>query len=135
LTRVLLIDDDKDLTAVLKILLYEAGFEVNSINSSPEGIETARHWLPDAIILDMVMPVLDGLQACQAIRQFSDVPILVLSVINKPELIAQALDGGADDYLSKPVASGVLIAHLNKLIRRNRVILETPISKNLPLSP
>ena len=70
------------------------------------------------------MPETDGLQACKAIRQFSNVPILVLSALNNPGLIAMALDEGADDFLSKPVPSGVLVAHLNTLARRARTTRE-----------
>jgi len=75
---------------------------------------------PDVIILDLFMPGLDGWQVCKSIREYSQVPILVLSAINKPGTVAKALDEGADDYLIKPVPSGVLVAHLNNLIRRAR---------------
>jgi two-component system KDP operon response regulator KdpE len=62
----------------------------------------------------------DGWHVCRSIREFSQTPILVLSVLNKPDAVAKALDEGADDYLIKPVPSGVLIAHLKNLIRRSR---------------
>jgi two-component system response regulator ResD len=73
---------------------------------------------PDVIILDLMMPGMDGWQVCSQIRTFSSVPILILSALHSPGLVASALDAGADDYLVKPVPSGVLIAHLNKLTRR-----------------
>ena len=66
------------------------------------------------------MPEKDGWQICRDIRSFSTTPILILSVLNNPDAVAQALDEGADDYLIKPVPSGVLIAHLKNLIRRSR---------------
>jgi DNA-binding response OmpR family regulator len=66
------------------------------------------------------MPGMDGRQVCKAIRQFSEIPILVLSALSKPETVARVLDEGADDYLIKPVSSDTLIAHLNSLIRRTQ---------------
>jgi DNA-binding response OmpR family regulator len=75
---------------------------------------------PDVIILDLYLPEKDGSQVCRDIREFSNTPILILSIFNNPDEIARALDEGADDYLIKPVPSGVLIAHLKKLIRRGK---------------
>jgi DNA-binding response OmpR family regulator len=66
----------------------------------------------------LMMPGMDGWQVCNQIRSFSKVPILVFSALDSPGMVASALDAGADDYLVKPVPSGVLIAHLNKLTRR-----------------
>ena len=65
-----------------------------------------------------MMPDLDGWQVCKAIRAFSNAPILILSAINDPRLVASILDAGADDFLVKPVPSGVLVAHIRKMIRR-----------------
>lgn len=118
--RVLVIDDDIDMTAMLTMVLGTAGFDVKAANTSLDGVNTARSWSPDVIILDLMMPGMDGLQVCHEVRQFSQVPILILSVVDKPGTIAQALDEGADDYLVKPVPGGVLIAHINTLSRRNR---------------
>jgi DNA-binding response OmpR family regulator len=120
LGRVLVIDDDIDMTAMLTMVLGTAGFDVKAANTSLDGVNTARSWSPDVIILDLMMPGMDGLQVCHEVRQFSQVPILILSVVDKPGTIAQALDEGADDYLVKPVPGGVLIAHINTLSRRNR---------------
>jgi DNA-binding response OmpR family regulator len=72
------------------------------------------------IVLDLYLSDKDGSNVCRDIRAFTDTPILILSVFNKPDAIARALDEGADDYLIKPVPSGVLVAHLKKLIRRSR---------------
>jgi DNA-binding response OmpR family regulator len=65
-----------------------------------------------------MMPGMDGWQVCSEVRSFSDVPILILSALDSPGMVASALDAGADDYLVKPVPSGVLLAHLNNLVRR-----------------
>ena len=86
-----------------------------------EGIQLSRTLRPDVIILDLMMPEMDGWQVCNTIRKSSHVPILILSALDNPGMVARALDAGADDYLIKPVPSGVLIAHLNNLVRRARV--------------
>jgi two-component system KDP operon response regulator KdpE len=116
-TRVLIIDDDADTTDLLKVFLTPE-FQVFTCNSAVEGIQRVRNLQPDVIILDLMMPDMDGLDVCTAIREFSNIPILVVSAISKPEVSMQALDRGADDFLLKPVKSKVLIAHLNKLLRR-----------------
>ena len=67
------------------------------------------------------MPEMDGWQVCKQIRTFSDTPILILSALDSPGLVAAALDSGADDYLIKPVTSGVLVAYINKLVRRAKL--------------
>jgi two-component system KDP operon response regulator KdpE len=120
LTRVLVVDDDTEMTELLKIILGPQNFELFAANSGSEGIEFARKLNPDVIILDLSLPDMDGWLVCTEIRKFSPVPILVLSAISKPGMVAQALDAGADDYMLKPMTSGVLIAHLNRLARRAR---------------
>jgi len=119
-TRVLVVDDDVEMTELLKIILEPNQFEVFAANSGIDGIELARKNNPDVMILDLHMPEMDGLQVCKEIRKFSQVPILVLSAISQPGIAARALDEGADDYLLKPMTSGVLIAHIKKLTRRAR---------------
>jgi len=121
LTTVLIIDDDVDMTDVLRLILEGAGFEIVIANSSMEGVDMARKNPPDVILLDLIMPHMDGFQVCQAIRRFSTIPIIILSVFSKPGIIEQALDAGADDYLVKPVPGGVLVAHINGLARRARL--------------
>jgi DNA-binding response OmpR family regulator len=117
-TRVLVIDDDIEMTDLMKIVLEPNNFEVYAANSGPQGIEAVRQVNPDVIILDLLMPGMDGWVVCKEIRKISTAPILVLSAISKPGMVAQALDEGADDYLLKPMASGVLIAHIKRLARR-----------------
>jgi len=123
-TRVLVIDDDKVLTDLLKLALDPEHFEVIAANSGAEGLKAASTQSPDVIILDLLMPGIDGWQIGKAIREFSQVPLLVLSAFDKPGMVARALDGGADDFLIKPVSMDVLVAHLNTLTRRARVTSE-----------
>jgi two-component system KDP operon response regulator KdpE len=120
LTRILVVDDDVEMIEQLKIILEPKLFKVHAAHSGPEGIELARQLSLDVIILDLILPGMDGWQLCKEIRKFSQVPILVLSAVNTPGMVAQALDSGADDYLTKPMHMGILTAHLKKLIRRAR---------------
>jgi two-component system, OmpR family, response regulator MprA len=118
--EVLVVDDDFDITDMLKNNLEPALFKVVAITSGLQGIELVRTAPPDILMVDLSMPDIDGLQFCREIRKFSKVPILMLSAVDKTEIVAQALDVGADDYLVKPTKDSVLIAHLNKLARRAR---------------
>jgi DNA-binding response OmpR family regulator len=115
---VLTIDDDPSMTDLLSILLKNHGLDVLVANSGVDGIALAQKHNPNIIILDLMMPGMDGWQVCRKIREFSNMPIIILSALDNPGMVASALDAGADDYLIKPVPSGVLIAHLNNLTRR-----------------
>ncbi len=119
-SSVLVIDNDVALTEILKATLEPEAFEVHTAHEVEEGIDAIRRLKPDVIVLDLYLPDKDGWRVCRDIRAFSNVPILILSVLNNPDAIAQALDEGADDYLIKPVPSGILVAHLKNLIRRAR---------------
>jgi DNA-binding response OmpR family regulator len=119
--KILVIDDDPAMTELLKLILQSTTAEVETANSGNEGIHKSKLVDPDVIILDLMMPEMDGWKICQTIREFSNVPILILSALDSPGMVARALDAGADDYLIKPVPSGVLVAHLNTLLRRARI--------------
>lgn len=106
------------MSEMLRMILEPKKFSIHEANSGQEGVAAARRLSPELIILDLLTPGMDGWEVCHEIRSFSATPILVLSVVSKPEIIAQALDEGADDYLLKPTPSSVLIAHINKLTRR-----------------
>ncbi len=116
--KILVIDDDPAMTDLLKLLLRQTGAEIRTVNDGRSGINLTRSFKPQIIILDLMMPEMDGWQVCKEIRTFNDVPILILSALDSPGLVAAALDAGADDYLIKPVTSSVLIAHINNLVRR-----------------
>ena len=81
---------------------------------------------PRLVILDLMMPDMDGWQVCKAARDFTNVPILILSALDEPSIVASVLDLGADDFLVKPVPSAVLVAHLNKLGRRTEILNRFP---------
>jgi DNA-binding response OmpR family regulator len=117
--KLLVIDDDSAVTDLLSLLLRSHGFEVGATNNSTEGLSMIRDNSPDVVILDLMMPDMDGWQICKAVREFSQVPIIILSALNDPSMIASVLDAGADDYLTKPTPSRVLIAHINRLLNRS----------------
>jgi DNA-binding response OmpR family regulator len=120
-TQILVIDDDTAITELMSMLLKTHGFDVVTTNSGAEGVKLAQDKNPHAILLDLMMPDMDGWQVCKNIRAFSNTPILVLSAINDPRMVASVLDAGADDFLVKPVPSGVLVAHIRKMVRRTEV--------------
>ena len=122
--KILVIDDDAAITELMSMLLKTFGFEVLTTNIGEEGIRIAHEANPNVILLDLMMPDLDGWQVCKEIRKTSTVPILILSAINDPRMVASVLDVGADDFLVKPVPSGVLVANIKKLIRRNTGALD-----------
>jgi len=118
-TKILVIDDDTAVTDLLSVLLRSQGFDVTATNSSSDGLGYIRGNEPDLIVLDLMMPEIDGWEVCRSVRAFSQVPIIVLSALNDPSMVASVLDAGADDYLTKPTPSRVLVAHINRLIKRN----------------
>jgi DNA-binding response OmpR family regulator len=116
--RVLAVDDDPAMTDLLNLLLRSYGFEVATENSGESAVESIRANPPDVVLLDLMMPGMNGWEVCAAVRKFSKVPIIILSALDKPADVASALDAGADDYLVKPVSSSVLVAHINNQARR-----------------
>jgi DNA-binding response OmpR family regulator len=117
--KLLVIDDDVAVTDLLSLLLRSQGFEVSATNNSADGLSMIRELEPDLVVLDLMMPEMDGWEVCRSVRQFSQVPIIILSALNDPSMIASVLDAGADDYLTKPTPSRVLVAHINRLTKRN----------------
>jgi len=111
------------------MLLKTHGFDVITTNSGLEGVQLAKERLPNVVLLDLMMPDQDGWEVCKSIRSFSSLPILILSALNDPRMVASVLDAGADDFLVKPVPSSILIAHLRKLVRRTGTLQATPTDK------
>ena len=129
MTRILIIDDDFSTTELLESILNRYGFIVSTANFVSEGIELVKEVNPDLVIVDLIMPEIDGWQITHRIRSFSKVPILVLSVIDTPKDIARVLDEGADEYMTKPIQPNLLIARINTLTRRAKAEKEAAISK------
>lgn len=117
-TRVLVIGEDNTTTDLLKMTLRPGQYEIISVGSVEEVYEAAKTHNPQLIILDIIVQNNNEVLLCKRIREFSQVPILVLSAIKKPDIVASFLDGGADGFLSKPVPNEILIAQINNLTRR-----------------
>jgi DNA-binding response OmpR family regulator len=118
LPKLLIIDDDPNITRAFANIIPSQGFEVMICNSGIEGIELVRQWQPDVIMLDLMMPGMDGWQVCQQIRTFSQVPILILSAVVDTQDVIYALDQGADAYMVKPPPLAALSARLKQLIEQ-----------------
>jgi two-component system, OmpR family, KDP operon response regulator KdpE len=126
-TKILVIGDDEDTLELLELLLAPETSNILVAHSEKEGIELARKHAPEVIMIDL-FSVASSAQVCKTLRGFSESPILVLSTIDLPDIIAQALDAGADDYLIKPISSAILIARLHKLLRRPRLFMTTIVN-------
>lgn len=122
--HVLLIDDDPEVAVTLRTLLRGQDFDIQPVFGGREGISACREGEPDVVILDLLMPELDGWQVCEEIRSFSEVPILILSALGSPGSVARALDSGADDYLIKPVHASLLASRLRTLARRHSLVTQ-----------
>ena len=125
--EVLLIDDDPDLSIMLRTLLRGQDFQIQAVFSGEEGIQACRGSQPDVVILDILMPEMDGWEVCEHIRDFSEVPILILSALGSPGSVARALDAGADDYLIKPIHASLLASRLRTLVRRSLLVHEEQV--------
>ena len=116
--KVLIIDDDADLRQLAGMLFKKAGAQIFTAYDGLDGISKLFTCDPSLIILDVVMPETDGFEVCQRIRQVSDIPIIMLTSLNREEDMLQGLESGADDFLSKPFSSDVLLARAKTVLRR-----------------
>jgi DNA-binding response OmpR family regulator len=116
--RILVVDDDPRYIRLIKINLEASGYSVVSGANGQEAVELAAKVNPDLVLLDIGMPGKDGFEACREIRQFSDVPIIMLTALTHTESIVKGLDAGADDYVTKPLSAEVLLARIRALLRR-----------------
>src|SRR3954469_15811653 len=117
--RIFVVDDEQQIVRVLKRALEAAGFSVQSALSGRNALDAIQLWTPDVVITDLAMPEMDGIELCRNIRTFSRVPIVVLSVKGDERAKVQALDSGADDYVTKPFGMGELLARVRALLRRS----------------
>jgi len=116
--RVLVCDDEPHIVRALKIVMREAGFEALPAETAAEALQVATLRRPDAAILDLVLPDGDGVEVCRALREWSDMPILVLSAVGDEDHKVRALEAGADDYVTKPFSPRELVARLRAALRR-----------------
>ncbi len=116
--KILLVDDESTLRETLAYNLRNAGYEVNTAADGSAALQQARAEVPDLVILDLMLPEIDGLTVCRSLRQVSDVPILILTARTGELDKIVGLESGADDYLTKPFSLGELQARLRALLRR-----------------
>lgn len=116
--KVLVVDDDKNICELLKLYLQKEGFETYFAYDGSQAVTSAKENQPDIIVLDVMMPVINGWEACKLIRQFTDVPIIMLTALDTTENKVQGLNIGADDYIVKPFEPVEVIARINAHLRR-----------------
>jgi two-component system KDP operon response regulator KdpE len=117
--RVLVVDDEPQIVRALRVVLREAGFEMLAAQSASEALDLAAVHAPRAAIVDLVLPDGDGIEVTRRLREWSEMPILVLSAIGEEEQKVRALEAGADDYITKPFGARELVARLQAALRRS----------------
>lgn len=114
-----MVDDESKLRAMLRMILENRGYEVLEAADGREAVTQAMNAKPDLVILDVMMPVMDGIDCCREIRQFSDCPIIMLTAKGEDYDQVSGLESGADDYVVKPFSTSVLIARVEAALRRS----------------
>jgi two-component system KDP operon response regulator KdpE len=116
--HILVVDDEPQITRVLRTSLSAQGYDIRVANSGEMALEIMKDWQPNLIITDLSMPSIDGVQLTRSVRAASTVPIIVLSVRDKERQKVEALDAGADDYVTKPFGMNELLARVRANLRR-----------------
>ena len=116
--RILVIDDEPQITRVLRAALSAQGYDVRTANDPEEGLQVFKEWPPDLVVTDLMMPGLSGVDVTRAIRTRSPTPVLILSVRDHERSKVEALDAGADDYVTKPFSIQELLARVRAHLRR-----------------
>jgi two-component system KDP operon response regulator KdpE len=135
MARVLVIDDDPSLLQALRVGLRAGGHEVTGVVNGEQGISHAALDAPDVIVLDLGLPDVDGMTVCRRIRQWSEVPIIVLSATEAEDRKIAALDIGADDYVTKPFGMGELEARIRAAIRHRRAEQDEQTQTRVSVGP
>src|SRR6266496_1272342 len=117
-SRVLVVDDEPQITRVLRTVLSSQGYQVRTAAEGESALTNFTEWRPELVITDLYMPHMDGVELCRRIRAMSNVPIIVLSVKGEERTKVEALDSGADDYVTKPFGADELLARVRAALRR-----------------
>jgi len=116
--RVLVVDDEQQILRALRVILREAGFEALPAGTGEEALDAAALQHPDAAIVDLLLPDMDGVELCRRLREWSEIPLIVLSAVGDEDAKVRALAAGADDYVTKPFGPRELVARLQANLRR-----------------
>jgi two-component system, OmpR family, KDP operon response regulator KdpE len=116
--KILVVDDEPQIRRVMRVILVGQGYQIVEARSGEEALTKFREFLPDLVLLDLNMPGMGGLEACRDIRSGSETPIIVLTVRNTEDDKVEALDAGADDYITKPFGKKELLARIRAALRR-----------------
>ncbi|MBV6697103.1 response regulator transcription factor [Kitasatospora aureofaciens] len=133
--RILLVEDDEVIREATRMALERYGFPVSTAADGLEGLEAFHTVRPDLILLDVMLPLLDGVGLCRRIREESQLPILMMSARTDPVDVVSGLEAGADDYVVKPFESAVLVARIRTVLRRVRVVpaaVDSPTAVDSP---
>ena len=117
--KILVIDDEETTVQLIALLLERRGFDVIKAYRAEDGLRKAYRYQPDLILLDIMMPDMDGWEVCKRLREMSDVPIIFLTARSEVQDVVQGLEIGADDYVSKPYDNDELVARIQAHLRRS----------------
>ena len=126
-SKILVVDDEPQITRVLRTSLTSRGYEVRVANDGESALDLFKDWSPDLVITDLSMPNMTGIELCRQLRAKSQVPIIVLSVKGEERTKIEALDSGADDYVTKPFSINELLARIRAALRRTVSVKETEL--------
>ncbi len=118
--RILVVDDEPQITRVLRTALTGSGYEVRTADDGLSGLRSAREWQPDLVLTDISMPNMNGIELCRQLRAESTLPVIVLSVKGEEKTKVEALDAGADDYVTKPIGMDELLARVRRNLARTK---------------
>lgn len=124
MSKILIVDDDRDLLNACTVGLEALGHEVHTVVNGSEGLSTVAVQPPDVMVLDLGLPDLDGVEVCRRIRKWTDMPIIILSADGTEDRKVEALDNGADDYMTKPFGMRELDARVRATLRHRRNVDE-----------
>lgn len=126
-TRILTVEDDERIRTAVKLALEDEGWTVTEADSGEEALRAFSRSAPDVVLVDIMLPGVDGFDVCRSIRQISDVPIVMVTARADTHDVVAGLEAGADDYLTKPFAPKELSARIRALLRRTRATLPSPV--------
>ncbi len=126
-TRILTVEDDERIRTAVKLALEDEGWTVEEADSGEEALRLFNRTAADVVLVDIMLPGVDGFEVCRSIRQISDVPIVMVTARSDTHDVVAGLEAGADDYLTKPFAPKELSARIRALLRRTRAALPAPL--------